>query len=202
MAQSPALPQVGRPRSEQARRAVLHAVDDLLVEIGYAAMTIKGIAERAGVGRQTVYRWWSTKAEILLEACVIDAASELHTPAQPDPQTELVVYLRALNTFLTSSPAGLSYRALIGEAQHDLVVRDLVRSANLLHASAHAVLDRVRTHRPELPDDTLAAAQLIGPVITQVLTGQEPLADDALRDHAATLLAGWNAGARPPRTTR
>jgi AcrR family transcriptional regulator len=42
-------------RSEEARRAVLGAVDDLLVEVGYAAMTMKGIAERAGVGRQTVY---------------------------------------------------------------------------------------------------------------------------------------------------
>jgi AcrR family transcriptional regulator len=48
----------GRPRSEQAREAVLHAVDDLLLEVGYAALTMKGIAERAGVGRQTVYRWW------------------------------------------------------------------------------------------------------------------------------------------------
>ena len=42
----------GRPRSEQAREAVLHAVDDLLLEVGYAALTMKGIAERAGVGRQ------------------------------------------------------------------------------------------------------------------------------------------------------
>src|SRR5580658_3505664 len=67
---------LGRPRSEVARRAVLHAVDDLLVDVGYAAMTMKGIAERAGVGRQTVYRWWSNKAEILLEACVADARSE------------------------------------------------------------------------------------------------------------------------------
>jgi AcrR family transcriptional regulator len=57
-------------------------VDDLPVEVGYAAMTMKGIAERVGVGRQTVYRWWSTKAEILFEASVIDDAREL----APDPR--------------------------------------------------------------------------------------------------------------------
>jgi AcrR family transcriptional regulator len=191
--QSPVPPQVGRPRSEQARTAVLHAVDDLLVETGYAAMTIKGIAQRAGVGRQTVYRWWSTKAEILLEACVIDAASELHTPAQPDPRAELVTYLQALTAFLTTSPAGLGYRALIGEAQHDPAVRELVREADLLSASARTVLQRVRTRASGVPDDTLAMAQLIGPVITQILTAQDPFGERAMRAHAATLLKSWQA---------
>jgi AcrR family transcriptional regulator len=191
--QSPAAPQVGRPRSEHARTAVLHAVDDLLVEIGYAAMTIKGIAQRAGVGRQTVYRWWSTKAEILLEACVIDAASELHTPAQPDPEAELVAYLQALSAFLTTSPAGLGYRALIGEAQHDPAVRELVRGADLLSASARTVLQRVRTRAPGVPDDTLTMAQLIGPVITQILTAQDPIDGHAMRAHAAALLRSWSA---------
>src|SRR6187551_2581524 len=76
---------MGRPRSERARRAVLHAVDDLLVDVGYAALTMKGIAERAGVGRQTVYRWWSTKAEILFEASVADAEEELAVPPAAPP---------------------------------------------------------------------------------------------------------------------
>src|SRR3954464_7716365 len=101
---------VGRPRSERAREAVLHAVDDLLLEVGYAAMTMKGIAERAGVGRQTVYRWWSTKAEILFEASVIDAEEELTTPTTDDPRHDATVYLEALIRFLAHSPAGAAYR--------------------------------------------------------------------------------------------
>jgi AcrR family transcriptional regulator len=166
-------------------------VDDLLVEVGYAAMTIKGIAERAGVGRQTVYRWWSTKAEILLEASVIDAAQELRTAAQPDPAADLLAYLKALTVFLTTSPAGLSYRALVGEAQHDPVVRDLVRQADLLTVSAHDVLGRVRPDAPGMPDSALATAQLIGPVVAQVLTAQPPLPTQALRHHTAALLKAW-----------
>src|SRR6185312_12895328 len=113
-----------RPRSEEARVAVLHAVDDLLVDVGYAAMTMKGIAERAGVGRQTLYRWWTTKAEILLEAIVDDVAEELTIPACPRVADDLVTYLRALTAFLVAAPAGLAYRALVGEAQHDPAVRD------------------------------------------------------------------------------
>src|SRR5580658_4901747 len=45
-------------RSEAAREAVLEAADDLLAEIGFAAVTMEGIAARAGVGKQTIYRWW------------------------------------------------------------------------------------------------------------------------------------------------
>ena len=181
----------GRPRSEPARRAVLHAVDDMLVEVGYAAMTMKGIAERAGVGRQTVYRWWSGKAEILLEACTEDIQEEVVTPPDRDPAARLLAYLQALTAFLVTSPAGLAYRALIGEAQHDPAVRDLVNQADLLTASARDVLESVRPAAPGLPALSLATAQLTGPVISQILTAPEPLSPGLLREHVAALLRAW-----------
>lgn len=181
----------GRPRSEPARQAVLHAVDDMLVEVGYSAMTMKGIAERAGVGRQTVYRWWSAKAEILLEACAEDIHEEVATPPHDDPAVSLLAYLQALTAFLTTAPAGLAYRALIGEAQHDPAVRDLVNQADLLTASARDVLASVRPAAPGMPGPGLATAQLTGPVISQILTAPEPLSPDLLREHVAALLRAW-----------
>lgn len=194
----------GRPRSEHARRAVLYAVDDLLVEVGYAAMTMKGIAERAGVGRQTVYRWWSTKAEILLEACVEDAAEELTSGPPVDPAADLLAYLAALNTFLTTSPAGIAYRALVGEAQHDPAVGDLVRQADVLGPSARDVLERSRARLAGMPELTLATAQLVGPVLGQILTCAEPLSTARLRCHVDCLIVAWHGDssrvATPPTT--
>jgi AcrR family transcriptional regulator len=163
----------GRPRSEQARRAVLHAVDDMLVEMGYAAMTMKGIAERAGVGRQTVYRWWSTKAEILLEACIED----LHNEVTGD---DLFSYLQSLSEFLTRSPAGLAYLALLGEAQHDPAVRELLQRADLLHES----FKRIQS-------DRLAAAQALGPVLFEILCGT-PLPHSALARHVRLIERSWS----------
>lgn len=163
----------GRPRSEQARVAVLHAVDDMLVEIGYAAMTMKGIAERAGVGRQTVYRWWSTKAEILFEACVSDAADELAPAPRPKTIDDVTTYLDSLINFLTTSPAGAAYRALIGEAQHDPAVADLLTSTDILGNSARPVLERA-IERGDLPVgaiDTASTALLVGPVFYTLVTG-------------------------------
>jgi AcrR family transcriptional regulator len=185
------LPRRGRPRSESARRAVLEAVDDMLVEDGYAAMTMRGIAERAGVGRQTIYRWWGTKAEILVEACVVDAAEELQTSPRKDPRKDLIVYLAGLGQFLVRSPAGLAFRALVGEAQHDATVRGLLRDADVLAPSAYAVLARVQGSMPAMPPLELAADQLVGPLLSRVLLGRESLPAKDIAAHIDCLIAAW-----------
>lgn len=167
---------------------MLHAVDDLLVEIGYSAMTMKGIADRAGVGRMTLYRWWPTKAHILIEACVDDAREELGLDDGTDAYADLPAYLDALVCFLTSSTAGLAYRALLGEAQHDQQVATLVHQHDLFAASASRV---IRTATGAEPGPR-AVAELVGPVLYLVLTGRQPTRDDIgalattfLRTHTA-----------------
>ncbi|MFJ1898970.1 MULTISPECIES: TetR/AcrR family transcriptional regulator [unclassified Streptomyces] len=166
----------GRPRSEDARAAVLHAVDDLLVEVGYAALTMKGIAERAGVGRQTVYRWWSNKAEVLYEASAIDARHELSVSVSDDPREDLKAYLDALVTFLSRSHAGAAYRALIGEAQHDTDVAALLTSRDVLGESAAAVVEAARESSGTTLSLERATALLIGPPFFHILSGRS--ADD------------------------
>jgi AcrR family transcriptional regulator len=165
---------VGRPRSERAREAVLHAVDDLLVEEGYAAMTMKGISERAGVSRQTVYRWWSTKAEILFEASAADAEDELAIAPTGEPLGDLTAYLEALFHFLAHSPAGAAYRALLGEAQHDPEVARLLATKDVLGDSARMVIARAVPKCGTPSALELATAQLIGPIFFSILNGRDP----------------------------
>ncbi|MFF9587040.1 TetR/AcrR family transcriptional regulator [Streptomyces achromogenes] len=55
-------------RSEKSRRAIYAAALSLVAEVGYPKTTVEAIAARAGVGKQTIYRWWSSKADVLLEA--------------------------------------------------------------------------------------------------------------------------------------
>ncbi|MEC0240637.1 TetR/AcrR family transcriptional regulator [Paenibacillus dokdonensis] len=179
----------GRPRSEQARSAILNAVDDLLVEIGYAAMTMKGISERAGVSRQTVYRWWSHKAEILFEASAADAEEELVISPVGTPLDDLTAYLEALVRFLAQSPAGAAYRALLGEAQHDSAVAELLSAKDPLGDSARVVIERTfGQDKLPIPLDQ-ATALLIGPCFFWILSGRNPaqlvpreLAGDFMQD--------------------
>lgn len=74
--------QRGRPRSETSRQAILAATRDLLLEGDYDSLTTAEIAKQAGVGRQTVYRWWNSKAAVVAD-CVIEGLVmlPLETPA-------------------------------------------------------------------------------------------------------------------------
>lgn len=70
----------GRPRSQRAHEAILAATTHLLREVGYSGMSIEAIAERAGVGKSTIYRWWRSKGSLAGEAL----AHQLQTgPEEP-----------------------------------------------------------------------------------------------------------------------
>lgn len=112
-------PRPGRKRSEGSRQAILAAALQLLAEFGYAGVTIEGIAARSGAGKQTIYRWWPSKADVLLDALATKA--ELHVPV-PDEGS----YSADLRAFLTTSfalgrkrPVADVLRALMAEAQVD-----------------------------------------------------------------------------------
>ncbi|MDX6280771.1 MAG: hypothetical protein QOH03_1842 [Kribbellaceae bacterium] len=164
-------------RSEEARQAVLEAADDLLVEKGFAGLTVEGIATRAGVAKQTIYRWWPSKTEILLEAFVDDAAEYLTPPDTGDLATDLRRHLARIADFLTKTDAGAVFRALAGQAQHDPALAARIRAEHLTE-------QRVRDSQPllqaiargDLPADTdvdFAVEQLVSPIYYRVLiTGE------------------------------
>jgi AcrR family transcriptional regulator len=166
-------------RSEHARRNVLEAADDLLVERGFAALTVEGIAARAGVAKQTIYRWWPSKTAILLEAYAQDAAQELTPPDTGDLAADLRAHLRGLAAFLTRSDAGAVFRALVGQAQHDPALAELLRREHLLHQRER---DRLPLERavergeldPALDLDDLVD-RLVGPVHYRVLVTGDPV---------------------------
>ncbi|MFD5035966.1 hypothetical protein ACFWNI_02370 [Streptomyces sp. NPDC058377] len=129
-------------------------------------------------GRQTVYRWWSNKAEVLYEASAIDARHELSVPAGDGPRRGLKAYLDALVAFLSRSHAGAAYRALMGEAQHDADVAALLASRDILGESAAAVVEEARKASGTTLSQEQATALLIGPPFFHILTGRSADAID------------------------
>ena len=168
-------------RSERARLAVLNAADDLLVEKGFAGVTIEGIAARAGVAKQTIYRWWGSKTDILLDTFTKDAAQHLASAEDDD----LRAYLHALADFLTNTDAGAVLRALIGQAQHDpdLAATFRARFLDDQRGRDENLVRRAR-ERGELPaglDLDLAVDELVGPIYYRVLVTGAPV-DRAFTD--------------------
>lgn len=110
---------MARKRSEESRLAILTAAYELTVEAGYQDLTVEGIAARAGSGKQTVYRWWSTKADVLLEALAVKADLKVTTADQGSFAADLGAFLRDSAVLLAQPGVVAVLRSLMSEAQRD-----------------------------------------------------------------------------------
>ena len=114
----------GRPRSEEAHDAILTAAVALIREVGYDAVTMEGIAARAGVGKATVYRRWKSR-----EALVVEAVGQI-VAAAPDPDTGRVEedLMRLMHSTLAMYADPASAALLSG------LVAAMARSEPIAHA--------------------------------------------------------------------
>lgn len=112
---------LGRPRSAVVHDAILSAVRDLLVENGYADVSMDRVAARAGVGKQTVYRRWPSKAPLVADA-VLDAwpGGSVALPDNGDIAEDLVVWLEGQAAILADPGHAALGRALAAAAADDL----------------------------------------------------------------------------------
>lgn len=95
----------GRPRSAAVHQAILDAALDLFIEVGIAAMTMEGVAARAGVAKTTVYRRWAGKDELVLEAVELPMA-QVHPPNSGSLRCDLVQLVERMHRLLLSSRLG------------------------------------------------------------------------------------------------
>jgi AcrR family transcriptional regulator len=187
----------GRKRSEEARRAILAAALELTAEAGYAGLTIDGIAARSGSGKQTIYRWWPSKDDVLLEAGA--AKADLHVPV-----TDEGSYEADLRAFLTASFAlGRQrqltdvLRALMARAQIDEEFGQRFRASFLQRRrdALGVILDRAQA-RGDLPAGVSAGTItdiVFGVLWYRMLATRQPL-DDRLLAELVSVLAGCSAG--------
>ncbi|MER7113275.1 TetR/AcrR family transcriptional regulator [Saccharomonospora azurea] len=109
-------------RSERSRRAILDAARDLVVEHGYAKVGIEAIATRAGVGKQTIYRWWPSKGAVVFEAVRAlseDSDGEITLPDTGDLEADLKLVLRATAAEFADPTFDALIRGLTTEMAHD-----------------------------------------------------------------------------------
>ena len=188
-ANSPAAPSAGRPRSEEAHQAILDATLELLVEVGFSGLTVEGVAQRAGVGKATIYRRWASKLPL-----VVEAFSQLPALEEVDSGNlveDLTAMLRSYLQLVNQTPLATVLPSLAGERAHnpelsklfDPVMRE--RRQPLIRALERGVA------RGDLPADLdveLAADLVVGPIAVKVMNGSRvnprsvgPIVELALR---------------------
>ncbi|SIO15002.1 TetR/AcrR family transcriptional regulator [Halodesulfovibrio marinisediminis] len=109
---------IGRPRCEKAQQAVMKATHELLNEKGGSGLTIEGIAKRAKVGKPTIYRWWPSLADIVLDVVLRQAGTDIPVIKFESLEKTLHEFLRQ-SMKATVDWGGAHLRFLIAHAQKD-----------------------------------------------------------------------------------
>src|SRR5215217_1034955 len=102
-------------RNQRSRQAILSATADLLGQVGYTKLTIEAIAARAGVGKQTIYRWWPDKGALVLDAylALVGADQDLTFPDSGDLEADLRLALGSTVDSLADPVFEQRYRWLL-----------------------------------------------------------------------------------------
>jgi len=192
-------PRRGRPRSEKARLAILEAAAELLLERGLPAVSMDAVAERAGVSKATIYRWWRTKETLALDALYNEWAA-VQPPARSTGslRRDLLALLRPWVRLAGSRPYGRVISALLTEAQMDPEFGAVYRSRFIepRREQAGAIFRRA-IERGEIPENTkieVALDLLYGALYHRLLHGHAPLNDRFVRDVVDTALDGIMRG--------
>lgn len=175
----------GRPRSETAHRSVLQAVAELLDAQGcaYEELTIERIAAEAGVGKQTIYRWWQNKAAVVLEALLTGYVKLDFSPVPEtgDLRADLMAWIehseekeREHGADDTATMVRSLIAALItsGEETQELMRNSAIWEEMHLTARIRAAAESGEL-REEVDPDVVAAA-LLDPMILRIITTGNP----------------------------
>lgn len=168
---------MGRNRNEDTRRAILDAAVAELAERGYAALTVEGIAARAGAGKQTIYRWWPSKADVVLDAMLDLAAARIVDPDEGSLAADLTAFLGA--TFRRRGDQQRALAGLMAQSVLDPVFATSFRERFVFarRAALRAVLDRARARGELAPDvaSDLLIDVVFGVLWYRLLVGHAPL---------------------------
>jgi AcrR family transcriptional regulator len=167
----------GRPRSGAAQRAILDAARDLLMTEGFARLRLEHVAANAGVGKATIYRRWSSKAELSLAVLEELAAPHLRIRETGDTREELLAATLNAMAAVVDTPFGPVIEALLSEIAMNPELGDPFR-ATIIQGRRDEVRRAVARGvargdlRPDA-DAEVATELLVGPVYFRLMFGGE-----------------------------
>ncbi len=183
----------GRPRSEEARRAILRSTLKLLQNTGFLDLTIEAIAADAGVGKATVYRWWPNKGALVVDAFASSTEHKLHFPDTGSVYRDVSLQMKQVIAIFRSR-RGRMVAALVGGGQSDPELLEAFRERFLWprRREAYKTLRR-GIERGELPrhlDLDLVLDILYGAIYMRFLIRHAELSESYVEKVCRTVLDG------------
>jgi AcrR family transcriptional regulator len=183
----------GRIRSQGARDDALRAAVEILQERGYGAVTIEGVAARSGVAKSTIYRWWASKANLVMEAYGQFLADRMPEPDSGNIAADVTAFVTELYRVAEYPLRLKALRGLMAEAQLDPVFGEAFRDWLSSRREIVAAMLTRAVHRGELPADLdldHAIDLVFGPFWYRLLVGHAALDPAQAASHVNQLLYG------------
>ena len=183
----------GRPRSEQARKAILKSAHDLLTEQGVGRLTIEAVAARAGVGKPTIYRTWSNARELAMAALLAEPNAEAAVPETDAPIDDLTRQVcQVIAIFATLR--GRQVTQMMAAAEPDSELSKAFRNQIILKCreDGRTILHRAQAKNlVRTPLDVDLVLDLIyGPIFYRLLAGHEKLSEETGREIIELVMQG------------
>jgi TetR/AcrR family transcriptional regulator of autoinduction and epiphytic fitness len=188
------------PRVERSRRVILEAVLQELGDVGFGAMTIEGVALRAGVGKSTIYRHWPGKLE-LVEDAFRTLKAPIVVPEEGTLRDRVADVLRQVAGLVEESTYSACMPALIEAAERDARVRAFHKRFSSERRAGLVGLLLEAVESGELPpsaDAEVLADALVGVILLRHLM----LGQTVKPDEAAGIVNQVLPVAPPPRRRR
>jgi AcrR family transcriptional regulator len=181
----------GRPRNLKTREAILSSTRTLLGKIGYSRLSIEGVAKRAGCGKTTIYRWWSTKGDLVLEAVGSDIEIGL-VPDTGDTRSDLRIATEQLMMTFSRRLAGIVIFAAIATLDDDPTMAATFRDKYVYpwRISAAEAIER-GVERGDLASDTdvqFILDVMVGTVFQRTLVLRQPMTAGLVEQIVALVL--------------
>ncbi|WP_328423295.1 TetR/AcrR family transcriptional regulator [Streptomyces sp. NBC_00443] len=201
-----AAPRPGRPRSAAADTAILAATREALVELGWSKLTLGDVAARAGVAKTTLYRRWSGKNELVVDA-VAELFDELELPDRGSLAADIEGVVLQFAAILARPEAKSGLMAVVAESTRDDALRERIRHSIVERQKGLVLQGRSRAQeRGELPpetDDPEEAARTVdlifdvvaGAVVHRTLVSAEPADEEWVHGFTRVLLLGLTGAA-------
>jgi AcrR family transcriptional regulator len=173
----------GRPRDPSRDRAILEAARTVLAERGFTGASMEAIAHTAGVGKDTVYRRWSSKEDLVGRLLTVLADEGVRPGAlDEDPRFALFLFLQDVVRLNTESDFGAIVAGVVGESARNAELATKFRE--FWAARRQIARDLVRdTVGPASPSETERIVDhLVGPVYYRLLLSGDPVTDEYLWD--------------------
>jgi AcrR family transcriptional regulator len=186
-------PQRGRPRSEEARRAILGATYELLAAQGPGRLTVEAVAAKAGVGKPTIYRYWPNARALEMAAMLEQPLPDTNVCAGGSASSDLQQQLEKV-VAIFAEKRGRQMTQMIAAAEPDSELSKLFRNTVILKCreEGRAILTRgISDHQIRADLNVEIALDMIyGSLFYRLLVGHAPLEASFANDLVVTALQG------------